>query len=103
MTNSNGALSLIEKAKENVLSSNNGYAFIGHNADVASALEQDGFVVIMANNLHGVKEYKAFTKSAQEALRTEPFGVSTYKSFSMPIDLPDCESMILDRQAKYID
>lgn len=103
MTVSKETLSLIEQAKESVLSANNGYAFIGLNESVAAALQRDGFVVIKTTNLHGNKEYKAFSQRAQEALKKEHFAVPTYKSFSMPMELPDYEAMILSKQAKHLD
>ena len=40
-------------AMNSVLLSNNGYADIGNNEEVAEALRTAGFVVICSKNLHG--------------------------------------------------
>lgn len=82
---------------------NNGYAFLGHiignDADLAQALSDAGYVVLYVPNLHGRKEYKGFTQRAQDCLKSEPFGVSTYAT-PAPALTPafDYEGAILARQ-----
>jgi hypothetical protein len=76
-----------------IIESNNGYAYIGNNEDIANAVRLAGFVVIRSNG-----QYKGFTKHAQECLKREPFGVSTYKPAVIDIEGPDYEGMILSRQ-----
>lgn len=91
----------ILQAIENIELANNGYAFIGHDAQIAQAVEAAGYVVLYVPNLHGRKEYKGFTKRAQECLKREPFGVSTYAPAARTI-IPefDYEGAILARQER---
>jgi alkanesulfonate monooxygenase SsuD/methylene tetrahydromethanopterin reductase-like flavin-dependent oxidoreductase (luciferase family) len=63
-------------AIESVLMSNNGYADIGNNTELAQAVEAAGFTVIHTTNLHGCPTYKASTARAQAALAVSPFGVA---------------------------
>jgi len=93
---------LILDAIQSVLLANNGYADIGMNAEVAAAMETAGFVVIRTTNLHGNPVNRAFTKKAQECLRVEPFGVSTYKAFTTRQDAPDYEGAILARGERHL-
>lgn len=69
-----------------VMLANNGYADIGTDTVVASALQQAGFSVIFTVDLAGRGVYRAFTKKAQNALREEPFGTSTYQTVCQKID-----------------
>lgn len=89
-------------AMQDIELSNNGYAFIGHDAEVANAVQSAGYVVLYVPNLHGRKEYKGFTKRAQECLKAEPFGVSTYQAPASTLahDTPDYEGLILARQER---
>lgn len=77
---------------------NNGYADIGTDTTVANAVETAGYVVIRTTDLHGRPVYRGFTRASQEALRGEPFAVSTYGPVRMPEDMPDYEALILNRQ-----
>ena len=90
----------ILKAMNDVTASNNGYADIGHNPDIANALFLAGFVVIESTNLHGNPTFKAFTKRAQEALRFSQFGESTYRAPTATSNQygGDIEGAILARQ-----
>ncbi len=90
------------EAIQNIELSNNGYAFIGHDGEVANAVQSAGYVVLYVPNLHGRKEYKGFTQHAQECLKSEPFGVSTYKAPAQTLASPnaDFESLILARQER---
>ncbi len=76
-----------------IIESNNGYANIGNNEEIANAVKLAGFVVIHSNG-----QYKGFTKRAQECLKLEPFGASTYKPAALKPEGPDYEAMILSRQ-----
>jgi len=76
--------------------SNNGYADIGTNPTVATALQTAGFTVIATIDQFGRRVYRAFTKKAQEALSKEPFGISTYKEATQHIDMTyKVEDMLL--------
>lgn len=92
----------IFEAMQNIELSNNGYAFIGHDAEVANAVQSAGYVVLYVPNLHGRKEYKGFTRRAQECLKSEPFGVSTYQAPTPTLsrDDIDYEGLILARQER---
>jgi hypothetical protein len=87
---------------------NNGYAslgrIIGNDADLAQALTDAGYVVLYLPNLHGRLEYKGFTQRAQECLKAEPFGVSTYQAPSQTLGRPDVdyEGLILARQERAV-
>jgi len=59
---------------------NNGYADIGTDATVASTVRAQGYIVIYTKNLFGQYVYRGFTKAAQTALKSEPFGVSNYRA-----------------------
>lgn len=89
-------------AMQNIELSNNGYAFIGHDPEVAQAVQSAGYVVLYVPNLHGRKEYKGFTQRAQECLKSEPFGVSTYQAPAQTLARPDVdyEGLILARNER---
>ena len=86
-------------AMQSITLGNNGYADIGPNETIADACRAAGFVVIRSTNLHGRPTYKGFTKAAQEALRGEPYAVSTYKPIEHRDDF-DYEGAILARQER---
>ena len=102
MIHTPAASALILDAMKSVLLANNGYADIGMNAEVAAAMETAGFVVIRTTNLHGNPVNRAFTKAAQESLRTSPHGISTYKDFTTRQDAPDYEGAILARNDRHL-
>jgi len=79
---------------------NNGHADIGTDTAVAHAVESAGYTVIRTTDLHGNPVFRGFTRKSQEALRHEPFAVSTYRPVRMPQDMPDYEAMILSRQSR---
>lgn len=93
----------ITQAVQSVELSNNGHAWIGFEDDLAEAMRERGYTVIAAPNAAGRREWKAFTKRSQDALRSEAaagsaFAVSTYKPVQ-PRDLgPDYEEAILRQQ-----
>lgn len=94
----------IVQAVQSVELSNNGHAWIGYEDDLADAMRARGYEVIAAPNAHGRREWKAFTKKGQAALREEarqgsPFAVSTYKPVRPAQDRgPDYEELILRKQ-----
>lgn len=85
-------------AMQSVMLSNNGYADIGYNPDIANALHLAGFIVIESTNLHGMPTFKAFTKAGQAALRFAPHAFSTYRPIMYAADTIDYEGAILARQ-----
>lgn len=85
-------------AMQSVMLSNNGYADIGYNPDIANALHLAGFIVIESTTLHGNPTFKAFTKEGQAALRFAPHAFSTYRPVMYAPDYIDYEGAILARQ-----
>jgi hypothetical protein len=82
---------------------NNGHADIGDDADVAASLQAAGFTVLRTMSLHGRPVFRAFTARAQNALRSEPFGVSTYQPRTTLRLEHDYEGAILARQERHMD
>ena len=94
---------LTAEALRSVQLANNGYADIGNRRDVADAVCAAGLTVIATTNLHGAPVFRAFTPAAQAALKTEPFGVSTYRPVLAQLsEEPDFEAAILARQASHL-
>ena len=84
---------------------NNGYADLpGFPDRLIPAMEAAGITVIRSRNLHGAEVLKGFTAAAQAALRSSPFGESTYRT--KPIDQHieiDYEDAILARNESRFD
>ena len=88
----------ISAACRDIEGGNNGYADIGNHPGVIAGVIAAGYVVIAAMDLFGRPTHRGFTRRAQEALRTEAFGISTCRDFSARHDTPDYEGAILARQ-----
>ena len=69
--------------------------------DLAAArgLEAEGFTVLSTTDLQERKVFRGFTPAAQAALALSVFGASTYKAFSLPLELPDFDALLLSRAA----
>jgi len=86
---------------ESIVESNNGYARFQGPDWLADALRTAGFVVFRSTDLHGNPCWFGSTKRAQECLRQEPYGVSTYKAPRRNLhDGIDYEELILARQER---
>ncbi len=92
----------IAQARFDIEMGNNGYAFIGHDDQVAAALREQGFDVRLCRNLHGNLEYKGFTAASVAALRKDPNSVSPWQPVTHFSEVPDYEAAILARQANFL-
>lgn len=92
---------LVKRTIADIEMGNNGYASFARDEKLAAAVQAAGYVVLLSEDIFKRKSYRGFTQRAQESLRHEPFGVSTYKAPLQNFvsdDGPDYEAMILDRQ-----
>lgn len=91
----------VEQTIADIELGNNGYANFPFDDKLAAAVQDAGYVVTVSEDIFRRKSYRGFTKRAQENLRHEPFGVSTYQPPSQSAclnDGPDYEALILARQ-----
>ena len=93
----------VKKTIADIELGNNGYANFPLDDKLAAAVQDAGYTVIVSEDLFRRRSYRGFTKRAQENLRHEPFGVSTYQPPSQSAflgDGPDYEALILARQER---